>query len=59
MGHPKGKDKSKLDPYKDDIKKLLSLKVLKTLIADRYNTSIDNLYNLVRLTKIASLLRMQ
>ena len=45
LGRPKGKGKSKLDVHKDDILKLVSLGVPKTLIAKQYNTSVGNLYN--------------
>lgn len=45
LGRPKGKGKSKLDVYKSEIQKLLSLNVPKTLIAKQYNTSVGNLYN--------------
>ena len=45
LGRPKGKGKSKLDSSKDDILKLVSYGVPKTLIAKQYNTSIGNLYN--------------
>ena len=44
LGRPKGKGKSKLDEYKDDILKLIELKVPKTIIAKQYNTSVVNLY---------------
>lgn len=45
LGRPQGKGKSKLDPYKEDILKLLSLKVPKTMIARQYDCSIGNLNN--------------
>lgn len=45
LGRPKGKGKSKLDAYKDEIFKLVKLKVPKTIIAKQYNTSVINLYN--------------
>ena len=45
LGRPKGKGKSKLDAYKDDILKLVALGVPKTLIAKQYNTTKGNLYN--------------
>ena len=44
LGRPKGKGKSKLDPFKDDIFKLIKLKVPKTIIAKQYNTTTANLY---------------
>lgn len=45
LGRPKGKGKSKLDQYKDEILRLAELKVPKTIIAKQYNTSVINLYN--------------
>lgn len=47
LGRPTGKGKSKLDKHSEDIMRLLSLKVPKTLIAKQYNTSIGNLYNFI------------
>ena len=44
LGRPKGKGKSKLDEHKEDILKLIELKVPKTIIARQYNTSAANLY---------------
>ena len=44
LGRPKGKGKSKLDQYKDEILKLIELQVPKTIIARQYNTSAANLY---------------
>lgn len=48
LGRPKGKGKSKLDANKDDILKMLSYGVPKTLIAKQYNTSVGNLYNFLK-----------
>lgn len=45
LGRPKGKGKSKLDEHKEDILKMLSYGVPKTLIAKQYETSVGNLYN--------------
>lgn len=45
LGRPKGKGKSKLDEHKEDILKMLSYGVPKTLIAKQYGTSVGNLYN--------------
>lgn len=45
LGRPQGKGKSKLDVHKDDIMKMLSYGVPKTIIAKQYNTSVGNLYN--------------
>lgn len=47
LGRPRGKGKSKLDPHTEDIMKLVSLRVPKTLIAKQYNTSVGNLYNFI------------
>ena len=44
LGRPKGKGKSKLDKYKEEILKLVELKVPKTIIARQFNTSAANLY---------------
>ncbi len=48
LGRPKGKGKSKLDVHKEDILKLINLKVPKTIIARQYNTSTVNLYNFLK-----------
>lgn len=48
LGRPRGKGKSKLDDYKEDILKLIALKVPKTIIARQYNTSVPNLYNFLK-----------
>ena len=53
LGRPKGKGKSKLDEYKEEILKLVELKVPKTIIAKRYNTTIPNLYNYLRNFEVA------
>ena len=45
LGRPKGKGKSKLDTHKEDIIKMLSYGVPKTMIAKQYSTSVGNLYN--------------
>ena len=47
LGRPKGKGKSKLDSHKEDILKLFSLKVPKTIIAKQYGCSLGNLYNFI------------
>ena len=47
LGRPTGKGKSKLDEHSEEICKLLSLGVPKTLIAKQYNTSVGNLYNFI------------
>ena len=51
LGRPKGKGKSKLDKYKDEILKLVELKVPKTIIAKQYNTSAANLYGFLNYCK--------
>ena len=48
LGRPKGKGKSKLDLHKEDILKLVELKVPKTIIAKQYNTSVINLYKFLK-----------
>ncbi len=48
LGRPKGKGKSKLDKYSEDIKKLLTYGVPKTVIARTYNTSTVNLYSFIK-----------
>lgn len=48
LGRPKGKGKSKLDEHKDDILKLLDLKVPKTIVAKQYKTTVSNLYNYLK-----------
>ena len=45
LGRPTGKGKSKLDVHKDDILKLVSLGVPKSIIAKQYGCSVGNLYN--------------
>ncbi len=47
LGRPQGKGKSKLDEHKEDIMRLIELKVPKTIIAKQYNTSVGNLYNFI------------
>lgn len=53
LGRPKGKGKSKLDKYREDILKLCELKVPKTVIARQYATSIPNLYRFLEQIKQA------
>ena len=53
LGRPRGKGKSKLDVHKDDILKLISLHVPKTMIARQFDCSIGNLNNFLnRLNQI-------
>ena len=49
LGRPKGKGKSKLDEHKDDILKLVELKVPRTIIAKQYHTTTTNLYKFLKL----------
>ena len=53
LGRPKGKGKSKLDEHKDDILRLIALKVPKTIIAKQYNTSVANLYGFLSYCQVA------
>ncbi len=48
LGRPKGPGKSKLDKDKDEIIKLVELKVPKTIIAKQYNTSVANLHRFLK-----------
>ncbi len=43
LGRPKGRGKSKLDKDKEEILKLIRLKVPKTIIAKQYSTTVANL----------------
>ena len=54
LGRPKGKGKSKLDVHKDDILKLVSLHVPKTIIARQFNTSVGNLNNFLNRIKVVN-----
>lgn len=54
LGRPKGKGKSKLDEHREDILKLLSLKVPKTMIARQFNTSVGNLNNFLNRIKVVN-----
>ena len=47
LGRPRGKGKSKLDEHREDILKLISLQVPKTMIARQFNTSVGNLDNFI------------
>ena len=48
LGRPKGRGKSKLDENKEEILKLIELKVPKTIIARQYNTSTANLHRFLK-----------
>lgn len=43
LGRPKGRGKSKLDKDREEILKLIKLKVPKTIIAKQYSTTVANL----------------
>lgn len=43
LGRPKGRGKSKLDKDREEILKLIELKVPKTIIAKQYSTTVANL----------------
>ncbi len=43
LGRPKGRGKSKLDKDREEILKLIRLKVSKTIIAKQYSTTVANL----------------
>ncbi len=49
LGRPKGRGKSKLDENREEILKLIGLKVPKTIVARQYNTSTANLYRFLKL----------
>ena len=51
LGRPRGKGKSKLDEHADDIKRLIALKVPKTIIAKQYGCSVGNLHNFLNRLK--------
>ena len=52
LGRPKGKGKSKLDAHKPEIIALLRNGSTKTFIAERYGTSLANLFNWLRKNNI-------
>lgn len=45
LGRPKGKGKSKLDKYEDEIVALLKNGSTQVFVANKYNTTIGNLHN--------------
>lgn len=51
LGRPRGKGKSKLDEHAGDIKRLIALKVPKTIIAKQYGCSVGNLHNFLNRLK--------
>ena len=51
LGRPRGQGKSKLDKDKDEILKLCELHVPKTIIAKRFNTTVQNLYRFLKYYK--------
>jgi DNA invertase Pin-like site-specific DNA recombinase len=52
LGRPKGPGKSKLDPYKDGIVKLLENGSTKTYVAMRYGCTVANLFNWLKKNKL-------
>ena len=48
LGRPRGPGKSKLDPYRPEIEALLRNGSSKTFVAERYGTSLPNLYNWIK-----------
>ena len=52
LGRPKGPGRSKLDPHKDEIIALLNNGSTKTFVANKYNTSLPNLYNWLKINNI-------
>ncbi len=52
LGRPKGPGKSKLDQYRPEIEALLKSGSPKTFIAERYDTTLPNLYNWLRKNNI-------
>ena len=53
LGRPKGPGKSKLDPFRPEIEALLKNGSTKTFIANRYKTTIPNLYNWLQKNNIS------
>ena len=53
LGRPKGPGKSKLDPFRIEIKALLANGSTKVFIADRYNVSLPTFYNWMKKNKIS------
>lgn len=51
-GRPKGPGKSKLDIFRPEIEALLKNGSSKTFVAERYKTSLPNLYNWMKKNKI-------
>jgi DNA invertase Pin-like site-specific DNA recombinase len=52
LGRPKGPGKSKLDPYKDEIVALLNNGSTKTFVAEKFKSSLPNLYNFLKKNNI-------
>lgn len=48
LGRPKGPGKSKLDPFKDEIIAFLKTSSTKVWIANKYHTTVPNLFNWLR-----------
>jgi DNA invertase Pin-like site-specific DNA recombinase len=52
LGRPKGKGKSKLDPYKEEIVALLKTGSSKTYLAKKYKITPPTLYNWLKKNEI-------
>lgn len=53
LGRPKGRGKSKLDPFKEEIVALLNNGSTKTFVAGRYGSSLENLLNWLKKNNIS------
>lgn len=52
LGRPKGKGKSRLDEFELEIKSMIQVGVPKTKVARKYNTTVQNLYNWIKMNNI-------
>lgn len=55
LGRPKGKGKSKLDEFELEIKSMIQVGVPKTKVARNYNTTVQNLYNWMKMNEIENI----
>ena len=55
LGRPKGPGKSKLDAHRDEIITLLNNGSTKTFVAKKYETSLPNLYNWLKINNLKQL----
>ena len=55
LGRPKGPGKSKLDAHRDEIIALLNNGSTKTFVAKKYETSLPNLYNWLKINNLKQL----